>query len=57
MATIIRFGGSDTIEVDEDIDEVLNRWRTSGGEPFEVTIADEKAYVSPAQVACIHLPQ
>jgi hypothetical protein len=54
MATTIRLACSDTIEVDEEIGEVLGRWKTSGGEPFEVTIDGDAAYVSPTQVACIH---
>jgi hypothetical protein len=54
MATTIRLACADTIEVDEEIAEVLRRWTTSGGEPFGVTIDGEQAYVSPTQVACIH---
>jgi hypothetical protein len=57
VAAVIRFAGGDTIEVDEELDELLERWKRSGGEPFGVTIAGERAYVSPTQVTCLHRPE
>ncbi len=56
MSSIIRFSAEkdDYIKVDEDLDAVVDLWRTGGGSLLGVTRANgTRAYVNPDRIAFV----